>query len=134
MTTHARGTFDVTLTPIPAAELVGAWRPGHMAIDKQFRGDLVATSQGEMMMTGTEVQGSAGYVAIERVTGTLAGRRGTFLLQHNGLMAKGVGELVIRVIPDSGTGELKGLSGQMTIAQAEGKHSYAFEYQLPDAR
>lgn len=130
---RARGTFDVKLTPQavgdPAEGAEGA-PLGRMSIDKQFRGDLEATSQGEMLSAGTAVKGSAGYVAIERVSGSLQGRSGTFVLQHSGTMARGVGQLTITVVPDSGTGELVGLTGRMEIIIAQGKHSYDFEYTL----
>jgi hypothetical protein len=101
-----------------------------MSLDKQFRGDLEATSKGQMLAAGTDVEGSAGYVAIERVKGTLDGHSGTFALQHSGMMARGVPQLNITVVPDSGTGQLVGLAGRMTINIDEGKHSYEFEYTL----
>jgi len=105
-----------------------------MSIDKTFHGDLEATSKGEMLAFGTAVEGSAGYVALEQVSGALHGRRGTFALQHNGKMARGVGDLSISVVPDSGTDDLTGLSGQMSIAIDDaGAHSYQFEYTLTDA-
>ena len=97
-----------------------------MAIDKQFQGDLTGSSKGEMLTAMTETKGSAGYVAIERVTGTLHGRRGSFVLQHSGTMTRGAPHLVITVVPDSGTDQLTGLSGTMTITIADGKHSYTF--------
>lgn len=124
----ARGTFEVKLNP----QGQGADMPvGRMQIDKQFQGDLVGTSKGQMLMaSSSSVKDSAGYVAIEKVTGTLNGRRGSFYLQHNGVMTRGVGELTITVIPDSGTDELVGLRGKMNIIIAEGKHSYEFEYTL----
>jgi hypothetical protein len=125
--TRATGTFDVKLAPQTAAEAM----PGRMSIDKQFRGDLDATSKGEMLMAGTAVKGSAGYVAIEQVTGALHGRSGTFILQHNATMTRGAGELNVIVVPDSGTGELTGLAGKMAIdIAADGGHSYEFEYTL----
>ncbi|HEX3865299.1 MAG TPA: DUF3224 domain-containing protein, partial [Gemmatimonadaceae bacterium] len=104
---------------------------GRRSIDKQFRGDLDATSAGEMLSAGTPVQGSAGYVAIEHVTGTLGGRSGSFTLQHNATMTRGEPRLRIDVIPDSGTDELAGLTGTMSIVIAGGQHSYEFEYSLP---
>src|SRR4026208_1594424 len=118
----ASGTFEVKLNP----QDQGADMPvGRMQIDKQFQGDLVGTSKGQMLMaSSSSVKDSAGYVAIEKVTGTLNGRSGSFYLQHNGVMTRGVGELRIAVIPDSGTDELVGLRGQMNIIIAEGKHSY----------
>jgi hypothetical protein len=103
-----------------------------MAIDKHFHGDLEATSRGEMLMAGTSVKGSAGYVAIEAVTGKLHGREGSFVLQHSGMMTRGVPRLTVTVVPDSGTGGLAGLSGSMAINVAAGKHSYEFEYTLPE--
>lgn len=103
-----------------------------MSIDKRFHGDLEATSTGEMLSAGTSVKGSAGYVAIERVTGTLAGRSGTFVLQHTGTMNRGTPDLTITVVPDSGTGDLTGLAGRMSINIDEGKHSYGFDYTLGD--
>src|SRR5258705_1292817 len=131
MTSRASGTFEVKLNP--QDEGVDAV-VGRMTIDKQFQGDLVATSKGQMLMASTAVQGSAGYVAIEKVTGTLGGRRGTFYLQHGGTMTRGVGELQITVIPDSRTDQLVGLKGKMNIIIAAGKHSYEFEYTLAEAQ
>jgi len=107
---------------------------GRMSIDKQFRGDLQGSSKGEMLAAGTVVKGSAGYVAMERVSATLHGKTGTFVLQHSGLMRRGAPQLIVSVVPDSGTGELAGLAGTMTIRIAGGKHSYEFEYTLDDAQ
>ena len=104
-----------------------------MLIDKQIHGDLEATSKGQMLAFTTEIKGSAGYVAIERVTGTLHGRTGTFVLQHTGTMNRGTFQLSITVVPDSGTGQLLGLAGKFNITIADGKHSYDFEYTLPEA-
>jgi hypothetical protein len=101
-----------------------------MSIDKQFHGDLEATSKGQMLAAVTSVKGSAGYVAIEQVTGSLRGRSGTFVLQHSGTMTRGAPQQIVSVVPDSGTGELVGLTGTMTITIADGKHSYDFEYTL----
>jgi len=101
-----------------------------MSLEKQFHGDLVGTSKGEMLTAGTAVKNSAGYVAIERVSGTLNGRRGTFVLQHTGTMNRGAPHLNISVVPDSGTDELAGLTGQMTIKITEGKHYYEFDYAI----
>jgi len=128
MTTRATGTFEVKLTP----QDDGRDAPvGRMSLDKQFHGDLAGTSRGQMLMSSSHsVNGSAGYVAIEKVTATLNGHHGTFYLQHSGTMTRGVGELTITVIPDSGTDELVGLQGKMTIIIADGKHSYEFEYEL----
>src|SRR5689334_24380484 len=127
---RATGTFEVKLNP----QDEGAGAPvGRMTIEKQFQGELTGTSKGQMLMAGSEsVQGSAGYVAIEKVTGTLNGRRGTFYLQHNATMNRGVGELNIVVIPDTGVDQLTGLSGRMNIVIEGGKHSYEFEYELPE--
>jgi hypothetical protein len=131
-TATAKGPFDVKLTPQGNATDPAA--VGRMSLDKTFHGDLEGTSAGEMLAVRTAVQGSAGYVAIERVTGTLAGRTGTFALQHWGMMDKGAPDLKIGVVPDSGTGDLTGLAGTMTIdIQPGGKHFYAFTYTLPPA-
>lgn len=129
MNAHARGTFDVKLTPQPSDDKDAV--PGRMLLDKQYHGDLVATSKGQMLTAGDAAKGSAGYVAIEQVTGTLAGRSGTSVLQHSGTMTRGALELAIKVIPGSGTGQLAGLEGAMTIKVVEGKHFYDFEYTLP---
>ena len=131
MTKHATGTFEVKLNPQAVEEKVGDPTVGRMSIDKQFHGDIEGTSKGQMLVTGTEVQGSAGYVAMERVTGTLHGHRGTFALQHSGMMTRGTPQLSVTVVPDSGTGELVGLAGKMTINIVDGKHLYEFEYTLP---
>jgi hypothetical protein len=104
-----------------------------MSIDKQFHGDLEGTAKGQMLTAGTDVKGSAGYVAIERVTGTLHGRSGSFVLQHNGTLTKGAAQQSITVVPDSGAGQLVGLTGKMIVTIADGKHSYDFEYTLPAA-
>ena len=132
MTQHASGPFDVKLTPQqPDSEVAKAANLGRMTIDKQFHGDLNATSKGEMIAAQTEVKGSAGYVAIERVTGTLKGHGGSFVLQHSATMNRGVPDLSIIVVPDSGTGELKGITGKMNIIIApDGKHSYTFDYSI----
>lgn len=133
MTTHAHGTFDVKLAPLAPPDQGQASTFARMSIDKQFQGDLEATSKGEMLSAGTEVKGSAGYVAIERVTGTLQGRAGSFVLQHTGTMTRGTPELSITVVPDSGSGELAGLAGKLTIDIVDGEHLYDFEYTLGDA-
>lgn len=133
MNHHASGPFDVRLIPQkadnPQAEAGGI---GRMALDKRFHGALEATSQGEMIAFRTSVADSAGYVALERVSGTLDGRQGSFVLQHSSTMRRGVASQNITVVPDSGTDELAGLSGTMTITiAAGGAHSYAFDYELP---
>lgn len=132
MGTQATGTFVVKLTPQPQAEGVGDPSVGRMSIDKQFRGDLEAAGKGEMLAAGTAVKGSAGYVAIERVTGSLHGREGGFVLQHTGTMTRGLPRLRVSVVPDSGTGGLAGLAGTMTIEVAGGTHSYVFDYPLAE--
>jgi hypothetical protein len=133
MTRRASGDFDVQLVPQGFEDKSEGSALGRMTIAKQFHGDLEATSRGEMLTAGTAVAGSAGYVAMEKVAGTLHGRRGTFALQHSGTMARGAPQLTITVVPDSGTGELAGLTGKLSITIADGKHSYDFEYDLPEA-
>ncbi len=128
MITHAKGTFEVKMTPQAA---VAEDAPvGKFSLDKQFHGDLEGTSKGEMLAIATAVPGSAGYVAMERVTGTLSGRSGTFALQHTGTMTRNAPELSVTIVPDSGTGQLESLAGKMTIKIEEGKHFYDFEYTL----
>lgn len=132
MPAHATGPFDVKLTP-QDDKLDPTL--GRMIIEKQFHGDLEATSKGQMFAASTDVKGSAGYVAIERVTGTLRTanglRTGSFTLQHSGTLTRGAPQLSVTVVPDSGAGELVGLTGKMAINIVEGKHSYDFEYALP---
>jgi|SRR5215472_10835185 len=132
MTQHVSGSFEVKVLPQkPDSEVAQTASLSRMTIDKQFHGDLEAISKGEMIATQTEVKGSAGYVAMERVTGTLKGRKGSFVLQHSATMNRGVPALSIIVVPDSGTGELKGISGKMNIIIApDGKHSYEFDYTI----
>jgi Protein of unknown function (DUF3224) len=120
------GEFDVKLAPVDT----GDDKMGMMTLEKQYHGDLNATGQGRMLTGMTEVKGSAAYVAIERVRGKLKGVEGTFLMHHTGVMSKGSQSLVIRVVPDSGTGGLSGIDGEMHIKIAEGKHFYRFEYTL----
>jgi hypothetical protein len=130
VTLRATGPFDVKMTP-EAADTEGEGSAlGRMAISKTYHGDLEATARGTMLTAGTSVEGSAAYVAVERVTGTLHGRRGTFALQHMGTMTRGEPSLTISVVPDSGTGELAGLSGKLAIVIVGGKHSYELEYTL----
>ena len=133
MTVRARGTFEVKLTPQPADDFADGKSLGRMTIDKQFRGDLEGTSRGQMLSALTPVAGSAGYVAIERVTGTLQGRTGSFVLQHSGTMNRAAQTLNVSVVPDSGTDGLAGLTGTMTIEVGGGKHSYTFDYTIPGA-
>ncbi len=129
MTNHATGPFDVKLSP-QVNDKVGDPTVGRLSIDKQFHGDLEATSKGQMLAAATDVEGSAGYVALERVSGTLHGHSGTFALQHSGIMTRGAPQLTITVVPDSGSGQLVGLAGKMTIDIVDGKHFYDFEYTL----
>jgi hypothetical protein len=132
MTTRATGPFDVKLNPLAAYDTTPGSTLGRFSLDKQFHGDLEATSKGEMLSAGTAVKNSAGYVAIERVSGTLSGRRGTFMLQHSGTMNRGEPQLTVTVVPDSGTEQLIGLTGSLAIIIApDGKHSYQFDYMLP---
>ena len=134
MTARATGTFDVKLTPQAQDDKSGNPVLSRMSIDKQFHGDLEGVSKGQMLAAGTAVKNSAGYVAIEQVTGTLGGRKGTFTLQHSGTMTRGAPQLSVTVVPDSGTDELVGLSGKMMITITEGKHLYEFEYTLGATR
>jgi hypothetical protein len=131
VTLRARGTFEVKLTPEAPDGTPADSALGRLTMVKQFHGDLEGSSRGQMLTAMTPTEGSAGYVAIERVTGKLNGRAGTFVLQHSGTMSQGKQQLTIAVVPDSGTGELLGLAGQMVITIANGKHSYEFEYTLP---
>lgn len=130
MTTIAKGTFVVTLKPLPLDGVDPATKLGRMSIDKQISGDLIATTKGEMLSAMTNTKGSAGYVAIEHVTGALNGRKGSFVLQHTGTMNKGSPSLSVTVVPDSGTEELTGLEGTFKIDIVEGKHLYEFQYKL----
>jgi hypothetical protein len=127
---RAAGTFDVKLTQQSTDAEDSGTTLGRYALEKQFRGDLDATSKGEMLSAGTQTKGSAGYVAQERVTGTLAGRSGSFVLQHTGVMNRGAPGLTITVVPDSGTGALAGITGTMNIIIEAGKHSYELDYDL----
>jgi hypothetical protein len=132
MTTRVTGTFEVKLAPLDAYETSKEAMLGRMSIDKQFHGGLEATSRGEMLMAMTTVTGSAGYVALERVSGTLGEKRGAFTLQHSATMNRGAPSLSVTVVPDSGTEQLAGLTGAMTIQITDGKHLYEFQYVLPD--
>jgi Protein of unknown function (DUF3224) len=131
MIQHATGTFEVFMTPPDSPQERTVDTLGRMLLDKQFAGDLVASSQGQMLTAMTPTKGSAGYVAIELVTGTLGGRTGSFVLQHSGTMNQGAPLLLVTVVPDSGTEALAGISGQLTIRIAEGKHFYTLDYTLP---
>jgi len=129
MSNHASGTFEVKITPQDDKTAEGL---GRMTIAKQIHGDLEATSAGQMLTAMTKVEGSAVYVAVERVEGTLHGRHGSFMLHHLGMMNRGTQQLTITVVTDSGTDQLVGITGTMTIKIEGGKHSYDFEYTLPD--
>lgn len=132
MNYQARGTFEVNVKPVGEPDAASGVTLGRMSLDKQFHGDLAAIGKGEMLTALTGVDGSAGYVAIERVTGTLNGRQGSFVFQHAGLMNRGDQQLSISVVPDSGTEQLTGLSGAFSLNVTDGQHFYSFEYTLPD--
>lgn len=131
MNETATGEFVVKLLPLAFEGQSEGSKLGRMSIDKTISGDLVATTKGQMLSAMTEIKGSAGYVAIEKVEGSLKGRKGTFVLQHTGTMNQGSPSLSVTVVPDSGTGELVGLAGQFNIIIAAGIHSYEFTYTLP---
>ena len=133
MTRHAEGAFEAKTTPLPADDATGGAAIGRYALSKQYHGDLDATSKGEMLGSGDPQKGSAGYVAIEHVTGTLNGHAGSFALQHLGVMDQGKLQLIVSVVPGSGTDALAGISGAMTIVHAPGKLSYTFDYTLPES-
>ena len=130
MPSHATGSFEVNLVPQSLANADAGPLMGRLSINKTFSGDLQATSKGEMLSAGTAVKGSAGYVAMECVTGTLHGKSGSFVLQHSGTMNRGAPQLTVSVVPDSGTEELTGLTGTLSIQIAGGKHSYAMDYEM----
>ena len=132
MTHHASGPFDVKVTPQkPDSQVARTANLGRLTIDKRFHGDLEASGRGEMLATQSDVKGSAGYVALERVTGKLQGRSGSFVLLHSATMKRGAPETTITVVPDSGTGELTGLAGSMRIkVAADGGHSYEFDFRI----
>lgn len=130
MAKHASGTFDVKIGP-QKDEGIGDATIARMSIDKQYHGDLEGTGLGQMLAGMGEVKESGAYVAIERVRGTLHGRNGSFAVHHRGVMTRGAQELLITVVPDSGTGEFAGISGTMTIDIRDGKHFYGFDYSLP---
>ena len=128
---RATGSFEVSLEPLSNAEVSSDALLGRLLLTKKFIGDLAASARGQMLSAGTSTRGSAGYVAIDQVTGTLDGRKGSFLLQHSGSMQRGVPSLSIRVVPDSGTDELAGLTGTLSINVVDGKHFYDFLYSFP---
>jgi hypothetical protein len=130
MTRHATGTFDVSITPVQPAEGASPDAPGRMILAKTFRGGLSGTGEGEMLATMGPGQSGA-YAALERVRGALDGRTGTFALIHRGIMDKGAQELLITVVPGSGTGELTGLTGVFHLTIEDGEHRYDLEYSLP---
>jgi hypothetical protein len=130
-THHAIGTFDGTLQAQPGAAPADGITLGRLLLDKHYHGDLEASAQGQMLSAITGTTGSAGYVAIEQVTGTLQGRQGSFVLQHHGLMDRGTPSLSVTVVPDSGSGALTGLAGRMGIRIEGGQHFYEFDYTLP---
>lgn len=130
---HANGPFDVKITP--QDDLSDDPLLGRMMLDKQYHGDLEGIGKGQMLTAGTSTKGSGAYVAIEKVSGTLNGRQGTFVLQHTGTMTQNSPQLTITVVPDSGTEELVGITGKMVIRiAAGGKHLYEFEYAVPSCR
>lgn len=131
MTQTARGTFVVDLKPLTFEGADPETKLGRMSIDKEISGDLTANTVGQMLMATTDTEGSAGYVAVERVEGSLGGKQGAFVLQHSGTMNRGTPSLLVTVVPDSGTGELTGLEGEFKIEIEEGKHHYEFTYRLP---
>lgn len=129
---HASGSFEIKMVPQPITEEEAKTISVRMTSDKQFHGDLEGTSTGEMLGVYTAIKDSAGYVAMERVSGKLKGRTGTFILQHSSTMARGTQQQSITVVPDSGTDQLVGLAGSMIIKIADGKHFYELDYTLPD--
>ena len=132
MKTKASGTFEVKVIPQAPDEKAGDAAIGRFLLDKQFHGDLEAISKAQMLASGSPADGSGGYVAMEKVSGTLNGRKGAFVLQHSGTMKGGVAEMIVTVVPGSGTEQLVGLAGKMTIIIANGKHSYDIEYTLAE--
>jgi hypothetical protein len=133
VTTHAKGTFEVKVVPQPSDDKTADTTIGRYSSDKQLHGDLEGTSKGQMLAVGTGAKGSSGgYVAMECVTGTLHGRSGSFVLQHSGTMTPDAMQMTVTVVPDSGTGQLVGLTGKMAIIITDGKHSYDFEYTLAE--
>jgi hypothetical protein len=131
MTQQAKGTFEVKRSAEPGCDLGDGVEAGHFRFDKTFAGPLEATSVVHMLAVGSPTTGSAGYVAMERVKGTLGGRSGTFFCQHYGVMDRGEASLTLAVVPDSGTDDLVGLSGRMAIDIVDGQHFYTFDYMLP---
>jgi hypothetical protein len=134
MSGKAKGPFEVKIAPLALSAVAQDPALGRMSIDKQYHGDLEGTGKGEMLTAGDATSGSAAYVAVERVSGTLGGRKGSFLVYHHATMARGKQSLSIAIVPDSGTGQFSGISGTMNILfQAGGQHAYELEYTLPEA-
>lgn len=134
VTKNAKGTFEVKVVPLAADANVGDPSISRLSLDKQFSGDLTGGSKGQMLGIETGIKDSGGYVAAERFTGTLGGKKGSFSLQHSGTMQGGKFDLQIKVVPDSGTDELAGISGTMKIIIEKGKHFYEFSYTLPETK
>ena len=132
MAQQVKGEFEVRHSPQPPCDMGDGIEARHSRFDKHFLGDLDGTSVAHMLAIGTDVPGSAAYVAIERIAATLMGRKGTFFLQHRGTMTRGAPSLLLTVVPDSATGELAGLTGSMAIDIVDGKHFYTFDYTLGD--
>jgi hypothetical protein len=132
MTNHAKGTFEVKMTPLEDKTLEAGI--GRMNDDKQLHGDIEGTGKSQMLYAYGDKKESGAYVAIEKISGTLNGRKGTFILYHAGSMTAAGQEMNIYVVPDSGTDELTGISGKFNIIITDGKHSYDFEYTLPAAQ
>lgn len=132
MSAIARGSFTVKIQPEGAGDAADGVTLGRMLLDKQYDGDLIASAQGQMLTAMTTAEGSAGYVAIERVTGRLAGRDGSFVLQHSGSMDRSAQTLSISIVPDSGSRGLAGLIGTLAIVVRDGKHFYELSYTLPE--
>jgi len=128
---RASGSFEVSVQPLPNADVSTDLLFGRFLLNKKFSGDLEGSARGQMLSAGTATKGSAGYVAIDQVTGALGGRKGGFILQHSGCMNRGAPTLSIHVVPDSGTGELAGLTGTLSINIVDGKHFYDFLYSFP---
>jgi len=127
----ASGALNVTVEPEPPFLEQDGNKLSRNIVRKEFSGDMIGTSEAQMVAAYTGTPGSAGYVAIEHFAGSIEGRSGSLVLQHSGIMAKGDAELTVRIIPDSGTGELTGISGTLEIDNSDGKHSYVLDYELP---
>ena len=128
---RASGSFEISMQSLANEDVSADPMLGRFLLTKKFTGDLEASARGHMLSAGTATRGSAGYVAIDQVTGSLDGRTGSFVLQHSGSMKRGAPNLLVMVVPDSGTGELAGITGTLSINIVEGKHFYDFLYSLP---